>query len=148
MLFYIKYCIFAVTNFAYQRCLVLTWMTCFTVFMKCSSCFFLLGFVLCAAGLSLLRRFPFGQQNQTDHSSAAVSHNSLFLPVPRGRVLRANRWVYPEHFVPQLSFLQWPRDPELGEKWVWKMDVGMFSLRCRQIWRRQWGFFRPLWPFN
>ncbi|XP_075894141.1 cytosolic carboxypeptidase 2 isoform X2 [Nelusetta ayraudi] len=44
-----------------------------------------------SAGLSLLRRFPFGQQNQTDHSSAAVSHNSLFLPVSRGRVLRANR---------------------------------------------------------
>lgn len=65
-------------------------------------CFLILSFV--TAGLSLLRRFPFGQLNQTDLSSSAAPHTSLFLPVSRGRVLRASRCVYPDHFVPTLIF--------------------------------------------
>lgn len=77
-----------------MKCLVLT-------SIKVPLLFCFLVFVLCADSLSLLRRFPF---EQSELNSAVMPHSSLFLPVSRGRVLRASRWVFPK-LCPQLQLL-------------------------------------------
>lgn len=68
-------------------------------------------------GVSLLRCFPLGEQNQTELHSAAAPHTSLFLPVSRGTVLRADRWVQPEHSV-----------------LTWHSFCLILSLQFRQTW--------------
>lgn len=122
MLLLIKYRIFALMNLLIKGALLWPGWFALSVFTQFSFFLLLLGFVLCAACLSLLRRFPFGQHNQTDRNSAVVSHNSLFLPVSSGRVLRATRWVYSECLSPPVIFTMTPMAPSSGRsgygKWM------------------------------